>query len=107
MPQTSSLQAQCLAAEASHAKLSSQLQQLAGDKAALTAANETLQQALMDKTLQAAQEAEAARQQQATHLAALQAAHQHALQAAAATAAQAGDAHKQVWLPAAPSCHSN
>jgi hypothetical protein len=84
------------ATQANQSSLSAQLKQLSSDKAALTAANESLQQALMDRTLQAAQEGEALRQQQAKLLAALQAEHQQQLERVEVEAAAAHKAHQQV-----------
>jgi hypothetical protein len=94
--QVSSLQSQLSAAQSHGSSLSAQLQQLSSDKSALSSANAILQQALMDKTLQAAKEADALRQQQAQQLAALRAEHQQQLDALAASAAAADDAHRQV-----------
>jgi hypothetical protein len=72
------------------------VKQLLSDKAALTAANESLQQALMDKTSQAAQDGAALRQQQAKLLAALQAEHQQQLERMETEAAAAYKAHQKV-----------
>lgn len=72
------------------------MHQLSADKAALTSANESLQKALMDRTLQAAQEGEVLRQQQAKLLAALQAEHLQQLEQLKAEAAAATSSHQQV-----------
>lgn len=94
--QVSSLQAQLSAGQSAHASLAAQVKQLSGDKADLTAANESLQAALMDRTLQAAQEADALRQQHSRSLTALQAEQQQQVEGMAAAAAAAREAHEQV-----------
>lgn len=105
LAQVSSLQAQLSAAQSNGSSLSAQLQQLSSDKSALSSANATLQQALMDKTLQAAKEADALRQQQAQQLAALRAEHQQQMDALAASAAAANDAHRQVRVTLCTPCN--
>lgn len=90
------LQSQLSATQAAQASLTSQLERVSSDKSALITANESLQQALMEKTQQAAQGAEALRQQQAKQLAALRAQHQQHMEEAGAAAAAAEEAHKQV-----------
>jgi DNA repair exonuclease SbcCD ATPase subunit len=94
------LQAQLSASQSAQATLSAQLKQLSSDKADLTAANESLQQALMDRTLQAAQEADAMRQQHSKQLAALQHEQQQQVEGMTAAAAAAQEAYKQVRLGA-------
>jgi len=96
--QIANLQARLTTSQAAEASLASQLQQLAGDKAALTSANESLQQALMDKTLQAGQDAEALRQQHTKQVAALLAEQQQQLQDVMTAAAAAEEQHKLVCL---------
>lgn len=96
--QASNLQSQLSASQAAQASLTSQVTELTSERAALTSANASLQQALMDNTMQAARDAEALRQQHSKQLAAMREQHRQQVQDLKAAAEAQQEAHKQVGV---------
>ncbi|WIA30201.1 hypothetical protein OEZ86_000293 [Tetradesmus obliquus] len=98
LQQVSDLQARLSAVAAAEARLQARSQELAADKAALAGANQQLQQALMDKALEAAAALDGARQQHARQLVALRQEQQQQLEAMQQLAAAQEAQHKQEVL---------
>lgn len=102
--QASELQQRLSATQSAESSSQNRIKELSADKQSLVSANQQLQQALMDKALEAASSMDGLRQQHARQLAALRQEQQQQVDELRADAVATNDQHQKVWAVAHFAC---